>query len=273
VKEFSTDKDLKKKTERFIQERQNKDRNKSSVAIDGFEKPAQEKVEEPIKATVAEDLRPKFKPVGKIDSDNLGKKPAPKAEVVEEPKKEETPAPVVVEEKPASVEEPKKEEKPVEKPAPVVVKEEVKEEPKSVAPKVESKPVETKKEEVEEKSEKGELGREDKKDGDVPASGNKRVSSRSVVILLGLSSLVFILVAVCSLFWFIDYKNEKDYAFTSPVKQLADPRDSPQTQELDINDPEEAEEKSDSSGKGKPGSSVGALSDTDEVEKIPRKKK
>ena len=151
VKEFSTDKDLKKKTERFIQERQNKDRNKSSVAIDGFEKPAQEKVEEPIKATVAEDLRPKFKPVGKIDLDNLGKKPAPKAEVVEEPKKEETPAPVVVEEKPAPVvEEPKKEEKPVEKPAPVVVKEEVKEEPKPVAPKVESKPVETKKEEVEE---------------------------------------------------------------------------------------------------------------------------
>ena len=40
-----------------------------------------------------------------------------------------------------------------------------------------------KKEEVEEKSEKGELGREDKKDGGVPASGNKRVSSRSVVIL------------------------------------------------------------------------------------------
>ena len=84
VKEFSTDKDLKKKTERFIQERQNKDRNKSSVAIDGFEKSAQEKVEEPIKATVTEDLRPKFKPVGKIDLDNLGKKPAPKAEVVEE---------------------------------------------------------------------------------------------------------------------------------------------------------------------------------------------
>ena len=84
VKEFSTDKDLKKKTERFIQERQNKDRNKSSVAIDGYEKPAQEKVEEPIKATVAEDLRPKFKPVGKIDLDNLGKKPAPKAGEVEQ---------------------------------------------------------------------------------------------------------------------------------------------------------------------------------------------
>ena len=38
VKEFSTDKDLKLKTERFIQERQNKDRNKASVSIEGFEK-------------------------------------------------------------------------------------------------------------------------------------------------------------------------------------------------------------------------------------------
>ena len=127
-----------------------------------------------------------------------------------------------------------------------------------------------KKEEVEENSEKGELGREDKKDGGVPASGIKRVSSRSVVILLGLSSLVFILVAVCSLFWFIDYKNEKDYAFTSRVKQLSDQRDSPQTQGPDINDPEEAEEKSDSSGKGKPGSSVGAPSGTGGVKNPPR---
>ena len=127
-----------------------------------------------------------------------------------------------------------------------------------------------KKEEVEEKSEKGELGREDKKDGGVPASGNKRMSSRSVVILSGLSSLVFILVAVCSLFWFIDDENEKDYAFTSRVKQLADQRDSPQTQGPDINDPEEVEEKSDSSGKGKPGSSVGAPSGAGGVKKPPR---
>ena len=129
-----------------------------------------------------------------------------------------------------------------------------------------------KKEDVEENSEKGELGREDKKDGGVPASGDKRVSSRSVVILLGVSSLVFILVAVCSLFWFIDYNNEKDYAFTSRVKQLADQRDSPQTQGPHINDPEEAEEKSDSSGKGKPGSSVGAPSGTGGVKNPPRNK-
>ena len=43
VKEFSTDKDLKLKTERFIQERQSKDRNKASVSIDGYDKETQEK--------------------------------------------------------------------------------------------------------------------------------------------------------------------------------------------------------------------------------------
>ena len=35
-KEFSTDKDLKIKSERFSQERQSKDRNKASVSIDGY---------------------------------------------------------------------------------------------------------------------------------------------------------------------------------------------------------------------------------------------
>ena len=39
VKEFSTDKNLKIESEKFIQERQNKDRNKASISIDGFEKP------------------------------------------------------------------------------------------------------------------------------------------------------------------------------------------------------------------------------------------
>ena len=38
VKEFSTDKNLRLESERFIQERQNKDRNKASVSIDGYEK-------------------------------------------------------------------------------------------------------------------------------------------------------------------------------------------------------------------------------------------
>ena len=63
-KEFSTDKDLKMKSERFLQERQTKERNKGSVAIEGYEtKETKEKVEE-IKTVIPEDVRPKFKPVG-----------------------------------------------------------------------------------------------------------------------------------------------------------------------------------------------------------------
>ena len=112
VKEFSKDKNLKKESEKFIQERQNKDRNKPTVSIE--EEP---KKEEEI------DLRPsaKFKPVGKIDLESLNKRPA--ASKVEEPVKEAEPEvaqePVVVE-KPV-VEEKKPEvvqvvvEKPVEK--------------------------------------------------------------------------------------------------------------------------------------------------------------
>ena len=145
VKEFSTDKDLKKKTERFLQERQNKERNKASVAIDGYDKPAvQEKEEEVVQTTKVEDLRPKFKPVGKIDLDNLGKKPVVKAE---EPKPEEKP---VVVEQPVAVEQPveqpvKEEPKPEVKPVVVeqLVEEPVKEEPKpEVKPVVVEQPVE-----------------------------------------------------------------------------------------------------------------------------------
>ena len=90
VKEFSKDKNLKKESEKFIQERQNKDRNKPTVSIE--EEP---KKEEEI------DLRPsaKFKPVGKIDLESLNKRPA--APKVEEPVKEAEPEvaqePVVVE--------------------------------------------------------------------------------------------------------------------------------------------------------------------------------
>ena len=96
VKEFSKDKNLKKESEKFIQERQNKDRNKPTVSIE--EEP---KKEEEI------DLRPgiKFKPVGKIDLDSLNKRPA--APKVEEPVKEEEPE--VVQE-PMKVEEPSVEE-------------------------------------------------------------------------------------------------------------------------------------------------------------------
>lgn len=98
VKEFSTDKNLRIESERFIQERQNKDRNKVSVSIDGFEKePEKPKAEEMIKAVVPEDARPKFKPVGKIDLDKLNSRKVEK-ETVKEVEKTE-PAPVVKEKK------------------------------------------------------------------------------------------------------------------------------------------------------------------------------
>ena len=92
-KEFSTDKDLKMKSERFLQERQTKERNKGSVAIEGYEtKETKEKVEE-IKTVIPEDVRPKFKPVGKIDLENLGKKTMvekePEVELQTEPVQEE----------------------------------------------------------------------------------------------------------------------------------------------------------------------------------------
>lgn len=150
VKEFSTDKNLRLESERFIQERQNKER-KASIAIDGYEEkePEKPKVEEVIKTVVPEEARPKFKPVGKIDLDNLNRKvekepiakPQPVEQPVQEEKKEEV-KPVVepkveaesvpVVEKPAPQPEVVKEE-----PKPVVVEpvvEEVKkEEPKVVA--------------------------------------------------------------------------------------------------------------------------------------------
>ncbi len=137
VKEFSTDKDLKLKTERFIQERQSKDRNKASVSIDGYDKSAEEKpkTEEVMKTVVPEDVRPKFKPVGKIDLDKLNRKPTVEKEkeaepekVVMEEKKVEEPAAVVVEApKPEPVPEPQPEPapkpQPVPEPAPVIKEE------------------------------------------------------------------------------------------------------------------------------------------------------
>ncbi len=81
VKEFSKDKNLKIQSERFSQERQNKDRHKSSVSIDeyGGKKTEEQskKAENLIKTVVPEEVRPKFKPVGKIDLDKIGKKPEP----------------------------------------------------------------------------------------------------------------------------------------------------------------------------------------------------
>lgn len=90
VKEFSTDKNLRLESERFIQERQNKERNKASVSIEGFEKqPEKPKSEDVIKTVVPEDARPKFKPVGKIDLDKLNGRKPEKVEKEPEQKQEE----------------------------------------------------------------------------------------------------------------------------------------------------------------------------------------
>ncbi|NCC09164.1 MAG: translation initiation factor IF-2 [Bacteroidia bacterium] len=137
VKEFSTDKNLRLESERFIQERQNKDRNKASVSIDGYGKEVEApKSNDVIKTVVPEEVRPKFKPVGKIDLDKLNHRKAEKepAAIIKEetvtpqsehldPATEKEPAtmvrqesvekqettPVVVEEKIVVIEQPKQE--------------------------------------------------------------------------------------------------------------------------------------------------------------------
>lgn len=177
VKEFSTDKNLRLESERFIQERQNKER-KASVAIDGYEEKATEKqkVEEIFKPEVSEDSRPKFKPVGKIDLDKLNnrkteKKPVSEVKpevpeekqveeakpvsvpVAEEVKKEEAkpaPAPVVASAPAPQPEVAKEEPKPVvaQKPAVVETKIVAEVEVKKEEPKVEISPEKIEKEEV-----------------------------------------------------------------------------------------------------------------------------
>ena len=141
VKEFSTDKNLKIESEKFSHERQNKDRNKASISIEGFE--SKKEKEEVVKTVIPEEARPKLKQVGKIDLDNLNKKTAPKvvepvAKVIEQtPKAEpvvekvverkETPQPEKETPKPVVVEEKKPEPAPQPAPAPVL---EEKKEPK-----------------------------------------------------------------------------------------------------------------------------------------------
>ena len=122
VKEFSTDKNLRLESERFIQERQNKERNKASVSIEGFQRqPEKPKSEDVIKTVIPEDARPKFKPVGKIDLDKLNGRRTDKVEKEPEQKKE------TVAERPAA-------ERPVaERPA---VEPEVKKEPEKKEPEV-----------------------------------------------------------------------------------------------------------------------------------------
>ena len=194
VKEFSTDKNLRLESERFIQERQNKDRNKASVSIDGYEKqPEKSKADDVIKTVVPEDARPKFKPVGKIDLNKFNRKvekepvseskqqsqpqtqqPAPV--VTEEKKKEEATKPVVAEVKKEEVVAPVVQTEPVkekvepvviEQPKPAVVEEKVVEEVKKEEPKVEVMPGVTKEEKAEPKVETPETVATEKQEEDV----------------------------------------------------------------------------------------------------------
>lgn len=117
VKEFSKDKDLKIESEKIIQERQNKERNKASVSIEDIH--PELKKPEVIETVVPEVVRPKFKPVGKIDLDGLKKKKKPAVvEPAETPVVQEGPAKPEPENKQAEVEktEVKTEEAPVQQP-------------------------------------------------------------------------------------------------------------------------------------------------------------
>ena len=117
IKEFSKDKDLKIESEKIIQERQNKERNKVSVSIEDIH--PELKKPEVIETVVPEDVRPKFKPVGKIDLDGLKKKKKPAVvEPAEMPVAEEGPAKPEPENKQAEVAEPevKIEDAPVQQP-------------------------------------------------------------------------------------------------------------------------------------------------------------
>ena len=117
VKEFSKDKDLKIESEKIIQERQNKERNKASVSIEDIH--PELKKPEVIETVVPEDVRPKFKPMGKIDLDGLKKKKKPAVvEPAETPVVQEGPAKPEPENKQAEVEktEVKTEEAPVQQP-------------------------------------------------------------------------------------------------------------------------------------------------------------
>ena len=125
VKEFSKDKDLKIESEKIIQERQNKERNKASVSIEDLQ--PETKKPEVIETVVPDDVRPKFKPVGKIDLDKLNGRKTDKVEKEPEQKKE------TVVERPV-VERPIVAERPVVEP-------EVKKEPEKKEPEVKKEEV------------------------------------------------------------------------------------------------------------------------------------
>ena len=130
VKEFSKDKSLKLESEKFSQERQSKDRNKAqTVAIEGY-RPEDNKVD--IKTVVPEEQRPKFKPVGKIDLDELNRpKKGKSAEEKSKPQEtaQEPSAPVQQPQQPVAAEVETKAEEPAPASQPEIVPEVVKEEP------------------------------------------------------------------------------------------------------------------------------------------------
>jgi len=148
-KEFSTDKDLKIKSERISQERQNFKERSKATTVRAHDNAAHDKERtEEIKTVVPEDRLPKFKPVGKIDLDSLNHpKPTPvvHAEKPEEPAPqvvEEQEAPVMTEPEPAAEPEPQPE--PVAEavePQPVAQPDETPDEPVETPEPVEPEPV------------------------------------------------------------------------------------------------------------------------------------
>ncbi len=134
VKEFSKDKSLKLESEKFSQERQSKDRNKAqTVAIEGYR---QEDNKVDIKTVVPEEQRPKFKPVGKIDLDELNRPNKGKsAEEKSKPQEttQEPSAPVQQPQQPVAAEVETKAEEPAPASQPAIVPEVVKEEPATPA--------------------------------------------------------------------------------------------------------------------------------------------
>ena len=98
-KEFKTDVDLRKKTEQLMQERTVRKRNANATGKAPVEKTEADpsvqpkaKEEDLIPVAIPEEARPKFKPVGKIDLDQLNKPHTPEKKTEEETKTEKAPA-------------------------------------------------------------------------------------------------------------------------------------------------------------------------------------
>ncbi len=159
VKEFSNDKDLRIKSERETQMRQEKEKAQTITAA-GYEAPVSKdkpKVEpkpvtEEIKVVVSDEIRPHITTVGKIDLDALDKKAAP-APVAPAPEKQPDPKP---EKQPEPIQETIPEPEPKPEPKPVVEQQPEKIEKPSPEPVVAPEPESPKAEPVVEKEIKAE---------------------------------------------------------------------------------------------------------------------